>query len=95
MTFESEVVIPIKIRLSNFRTITFDEAKNDEELKINLDLLDESRKKARTRMARYHNQIARYYNSKVKVRKFEESNLVLRKLSQATKDPTQGKLGPN
>ena len=81
LTFESEVVIPIKIRLSNFRTITFDEAKNDEELKINFDLLDESREKARTRMARYHNQIAGYYNGKVKVRKFEEGDLVLRKLS--------------
>ena len=39
-------------------------------------------------MARYHNRIAGYYNSKVKVRKFDEGNLVLRKVSQATKDLT-------
>ena len=37
--------------------------------------------------------MARYYNKKLKVRRFNIGNLVLRKVSQATKDPSQGKLG--
>ena len=38
--------------------------------------------------------MAKYYNKKVKVRRFNVSDLVLRKVSQATKDSSQGKLGP-
>ena len=95
LTFETEVVILVEVGLTTFKATTFDESRNDEELKVNLDLLDELREKACTRMARYWNQVVGYYNSKVKARKFEEGDLVLRKVSQATKDPTQGKLGPN
>jgi hypothetical protein len=39
--------------------------------------------------------MARYYNTKIKLRRFEFSDWVLRKVTQATKDPSQGKLGPN
>ena len=38
--------------------------------------------------------MARYYNKKVKVRRFNISDLVLRKVTQATKDSSKGKLGP-
>ena len=38
--------------------------------------------------------MARYYNKKVKVRRFNIGDLVLRKVSQATKDSSQRKLGP-
>ena len=51
MTFGIEVVIPVEVGL----TTTFDESRNDEELKVNLDLLDELREKACTRMAKYWN----------------------------------------
>ena len=45
-------------------------------------------------MARHKEAMARYCNRKVKVRRFNRRDLVLRKVSQATKDPSQGKLGP-
>ena len=44
-------------------------------------------------MAKHKEAMARYYNRKVKVRRFNTGDLVLRKVSQATKDPSQGKLG--
>ena len=44
-------------------------------------------------MAKHKEVMARYYNRKVKVRRFSIGDLVLRKISQATKDPSQGKLG--
>ena len=47
------------------------------------------------RMAKQKEAMARYYNRKVKVRRFNIGNLVLRKVSQATKDPSQGKLRPS
>ena len=45
-------------------------------------------------MPKHKETMARYYNRKVKVRRFNTGDLVLRKVSQATKDPSQGKLGP-
>ena len=40
------------------------------------------------RMAKHKEAITRYYNRKVKVRRFNIGNFVLRKVSQATKDPS-------
>ena len=53
-----------------------------------------SERKAVKRMAKHKEAMARYYNRKVKVKRLNTGDLVLRKLSQATKDPSQGKLGP-
>jgi hypothetical protein len=39
--------------------------------------------------------MAQYYNTRVKLRCFEIGDLVLRRVTQAIKDPFQGKLGPN
>ena len=44
-------------------------------------------------MTKYKGAMARNYNKKLKVRRFNIGNLVIRKVSQATKDPSQGKLG--
>ena len=46
------------------------------------------------RMAKHKEAMAKSYNRKVKLRRFNTGDLVLRKISQATKDPSQGKLGP-
>ena len=39
-------------------------------------------------MMKYKGAMARYYDKKVKVRRFDTSDLVLRKVSPATKDPS-------
>ena len=38
--------------------------------------------------------MAEYYNKRVKLGRLDISDLVLRKVTTATKDSTQGKLGP-
>ena len=45
-------------------------------------------------MAKHKEVMARHYNRKVKVRRFNMGYLILRKVLQATNDPSQGKLGP-
>ena len=60
-----------------------------------MDLVDEVRDQAAQRMAKYKQKIAEYYNQRVKLKRFNISDLVLRKVTLATKDPAQGKLGPN
>ena len=59
-----------------------------------MDLIDEVRDETSKQMEKYRAAMARYYNKKVKVRRFNLGDLVLRKVSQATKDSSQGKLGP-
>ena len=39
-------------------------------------------------MAKHKEEMARYYNRKVKVRRFNVGDLVLRKVSRAIKDPS-------
>uniref|UniRef100_A0A2N9ERH4 Uncharacterized protein n=1 Tax=Fagus sylvatica TaxID=28930 RepID=A0A2N9ERH4_FAGSY len=68
---------------------------NDTHIRLNLDLIDEVREQAMGRMKRYQEKMTRHHNAKVKARRFEIGDLVLRKVTPATKDPTQGKLGPN
>ena len=58
-----------------------------------MDLINEVREEATKRMAKHKEAMARYYNRKVKVKRFNTGDLILRKVSQATKDPSQGKLG--
>uniref|UniRef100_A0A2N9IZ99 Uncharacterized protein n=1 Tax=Fagus sylvatica TaxID=28930 RepID=A0A2N9IZ99_FAGSY len=95
MTFGSEAVVPVEIGLTSFRTLAYDGQKNEEQLRLNLDLIDEVRETAEARMKRYQEKMARHYNSKVKPRQLSIGDLVLRKVTLATRNPSEGKLGPN
>uniref|UniRef100_A0A2N9GTT5 Reverse transcriptase domain-containing protein n=1 Tax=Fagus sylvatica TaxID=28930 RepID=A0A2N9GTT5_FAGSY len=95
MTFGSEAVVPVEIGLTTFRTSAYDEQQNEEQLRLNLDLIDEVRETAEARMKRYQEKMARHYNSRVKPRQLSIGDLVLRKVTLATRNPSEGKLGPN
>ena len=62
---------------------------------MNLDLIDEVRADAEHREVKYKNLMARQYDAMVKSRRFNIGDLVLRKVSLATKNPAHRKLGPN
>ena len=94
LTFVIEAVISVEVGLMSFRVKTYKDQKNQQELNDNLDLIDEVREEAMKRMTKHKEAMARYYNIKVKVRRFNTGDLILRMVSQATKDPSQGKLGP-
>ena len=94
LTFGIEVVILVEIGLTNIWVKAYKEQSNHQELNNNLDLIDEVKDEASKRMEKYRAAMARYYNKKVKVRRFNVGDLVLRKVSQVTKDSSQGKLGP-
>uniref|UniRef100_A0A2N9ERC7 RNA-directed DNA polymerase n=1 Tax=Fagus sylvatica TaxID=28930 RepID=A0A2N9ERC7_FAGSY len=95
MTFGSEAVVPVEIGLTTLRTSVYDDQQNAEQLRLNLDLIDEVRETAEARMKRYQEKMARHYNSKVKPRQLSIGDLVLRKVTLATRNPSEGKLGPN
>ena len=62
---------------------------------MNLDLIDEVRMDAEHWTTKYKNLMARQYDAMVKPMRFNIGDLVLKKVSLATKDPSHGKLGPN
>nr|GEV85048.1 reverse transcriptase domain-containing protein [Tanacetum cinerariifolium] len=46
LTYETEAVIPTEIKMPTYRTAAVDVGNNDDELRLNLDLLDERRERA-------------------------------------------------
>ena len=95
LTYGNEVVIPAEIGLTSYEVDNHDEARNDEAIRLQLDLVDEVRAIAKQRLARYQDRMTKHYNSQVRHRDFKVEDLVLRKFMGAARDPTQGKLGPN
>ncbi|XP_030930749.1 uncharacterized protein LOC115956546 [Quercus lobata] len=95
LTYGSEAVIPAEVGLTSYRVHNHDENKNDEAIRLQLDLVDEIRSAAEQRLARYQDHMAKYYNSRVRHRDFQVGDLVVRKVMGTARDPTQGKLGPN
>ena len=95
LTYKNEAVIPAEIGLTSYRVDNHDEGKNDEAICLQLDLVDEVRATIEQRLALYQDHMAKHYNSQVQCRDFKVRDLVLRKVMGTTRDPTQGKLGPN
>ena len=56
--------------------------------------MDEVRDKASSRMMKYQQKMAEYYNKRVKLRRLDIGDLVLCKVTIVTRDSAQGKLGP-
>ena len=71
------------------------EDKNEEAMRLQLDLVDEERATTEQRLARYQNLMSKHYNTKVRHRDFQIGDLVLWKVMGVAKDPSQGKLRPN
>ncbi|GFY88915.1 hypothetical protein Acr_06g0008550 [Actinidia rufa] len=94
MVFGTESVIPVEIGMPSFRTSNFDKESNEAELRLNLNLLEERREKAKLCQAAYKCQVAKYYNQRVKHRSFLPGDLVLRRVTLSTKEPNARKLGP-
>ena len=95
LVYGSEAVILAEVHMANHKVITYQDQDNEEQLRLNLDLIDEVRMDAKHRTTRYKNLIARQYDAMVKPRRFSIGDLVLKKVSLATKNPAHGKLGPN
>ena len=94
LTYGTEAVILVEVGLTSLRKEFFDEQSNDGKLKLNLDCLDKVRDQASQRMTKYQQKMTEYYNQRVKLKRFNIRDLVLRKVTSTTKDLAPGKLGP-
>ena len=95
LAYGSEEVIPAEVHMANHRVIMYQDKDNEEQLRLNLDLIDEVRTDAEERTTRYKDLMARQHDAMVKPRRFNIGDLVLKKVSLATKNLALGKLGPN
>ena len=87
-------MIPVEVGVIRTKRGAFNEKGNNDKLRLNLDYLDEVRDQASGRMAKYQQKVAKYYNKKVKLRQLDIRDLILRKVTPATKNPAHGKLEP-
>ena len=94
LTYGSEAVIPAEMHMANHRVMKYQYKDNEEQLHLNLDLIDKVRMDAEQRTTRYKNLMARQYDVMVKLKRFNIGDLVLKRVSLATRNPTYGKLGP-
>ena len=94
LTYGTEAVISVEVGVASTRREVFREESNDDHLRINLDCLDKVREEASIRVTKYQQRMADYYNKRVKLRRLDIGDLVLRKVTPTTRDPAQGKLGP-
>ncbi|XP_030941700.1 uncharacterized protein LOC115966646 [Quercus lobata] len=94
LTYGTKAVIPVEVGVTSIRRGTFNEEINDDELRLHLDCLDEVRDNASSKMTKYQRKMAEYYDKRVKLRRLDIGDLVLRRTTMTTNDPTQGKLGP-
>ena len=76
----SDAIIPVEIRLTSYRVENYDENKNEEAMRLQLDLVDEVCATVEQRLVRYQNLMAKHYNSIVRHRDFQVGDLVLRKV---------------
>ena len=88
-------MIPTKVGLNTFRVAHYQDEENEKQFRLSLDLIDNVRMDAKQRVASYKNLMTKHYDVMVKPRQFNIGELVLKRVSLATKDPTHGNLGPN
>ena len=68
LTYDIEAVIPVKVGMSSIRREMFHEDSNDNQLRVNLDCLDEVKDGASNKMTKYQQKMADYYNKRVKLK---------------------------
>ncbi|RDX84952.1 Pol polyprotein, partial [Mucuna pruriens] len=77
----SQAVIPVEIGEPSPRTALFEPTANEEELRANLDLLQETREIAHIKEYAVKARAARRYDRRMIHRDFQEGDLVLRKIT--------------
>nr|GEW13012.1 reverse transcriptase domain-containing protein [Tanacetum cinerariifolium] len=93
LAYRTKAVIPAEIGMPIYRITTVDVVNNDEELRLNLDLLEERRELAAMSEARSKSKIMKYYNSRVRGVAFKPGDFVYRS-NDASHAVAGGKLGP-
>ncbi|XP_070047312.1 uncharacterized protein [Nicotiana tomentosiformis] len=94
LVYGAEALILVEVDEPTLRYFRAEEESNNEAMLINLELLEERRDLAHVRIVDQKQRMERYYNRRANFRYFKVGNLVMRKISQNTRELNAGKLGP-
>lgn len=94
LAYGAEAVVPLEITHVSPRVEAFEAEKNEEGMRLALDLIDEVRDEANARNVEHQKRASFYYNLRVKERFFRQGDLVLRKI-EASGEGQKGKMAPN
>ncbi|GJY25838.1 reverse transcriptase domain-containing protein [Tanacetum coccineum] len=94
LTYGSKAIILAEIGMQTYWTIQFNKAQNEEEMRLNLDLIQERQETAAIREAKYKKKVEQYYNKRVRPVSFKVGDFVYRR-NEASRVENQGKLGLN
>ncbi|GJW36008.1 reverse transcriptase domain-containing protein, partial [Tanacetum coccineum] len=94
LTYDTEAVIPAEIGMPTLRTMEVDPTKNDEALKVNLDLIEEKREQAAIQEAKSKIKMEKYYNSRVRGISFRPGDIVYAATTQVMPE-MEANLDPN
>ncbi|XP_070046912.1 uncharacterized protein [Nicotiana tomentosiformis] len=92
--YGAEALIPVKVVELTLRYFRMDNESNNDAMLVNLELLDKHRDLAHIRIVAQKQRLERYYNRRANLRYFKVGDLVLRKVTQNTRELNAGKLGP-
>nr|GEU92991.1 reverse transcriptase domain-containing protein [Tanacetum cinerariifolium] len=76
LTYGTKAVIPAEIGMPTYRTVAVDVVHNDEELRLNLDLLEKRHERAAIREAKANLKMTKYYNARVRGVTFRAGDFV-------------------
>ncbi|GKA55308.1 reverse transcriptase domain-containing protein [Tanacetum coccineum] len=93
LTYGTEAVIPAEIGMPTYRTVVVDAVHNDEELRLNLDLLEERRERAAICESKAKLKMTKYYNARVQGVTFRPGDFVYHS-NDSSHAVDGGKLGP-
>nr|XP_033514003.1 uncharacterized protein LOC117278630 [Nicotiana tomentosiformis] len=94
LMYGAEALILMDIRESTIRYSQANEEVNNETLLIKLDLLEEHQNLAYMRVVAQKQRMERYYERRENLQYFKIRDLVLRKVTQISREVNTGKLGP-
>ncbi|KAL0677561.1 hypothetical protein Bca4012_005542 [Brassica carinata] len=97
LLYGTECIFPAEVEFSGVRRrlLLEREELNNAMLLDDFDLINERRDRALIRIQNYQHTAAKYYNSNIRIRRFNQGDLVLRKVFQNTAERNAGKLGAN
>ncbi|XP_070036358.1 uncharacterized protein [Nicotiana tomentosiformis] len=93
LVYGAEALIPVEVGETTLRYFQANEESNNEAMLINLEPIEERRDLAHVRMEAQKQRMERYYNRRANLRYFKVGDLVLRKVTQNTRELNADKLG--
>lgn len=94
LTYGIDVMLSVELGEPSLRRNIEDLRLNDQELRVELDTIDERRDRVVLRAKACRRMVERKYNTKVRPRSFQEGDLVWRKTADARRQSSHGKLAP-